>query len=343
VTQPALGGDTLRLLLSRRAAATWGGRITSALDGQKHAFVLFEDAVVRADGVHTDVAFLTRDVTGNSTKHALSAELKAFDEVLRRSQGLRWLHIHPAGADRPIYAEMRARGATVTTSSGATAVTVAQTAVGAVIALARRFPALMEAQRRHAWEQLLGARAPRDLGGQTAVIIGMGPIGGGIARLLVVLGMKVIGVRRSTEPVSPCERVVAYAALREVLPRADWLILACPLSAITHGLIDARALALLPPGAHLVNVARGEVMVERDVIAALSSGRLAGAYLDVFEHEPLDPASPLWDLPNVIVSPHTASHSQGLSDFVFEIFLDNLARWREGRPLRNDLASRDGG
>jgi D-2-hydroxyacid dehydrogenase (NADP+) len=338
-----LRSDTLRLLMSRRATETWGGRITSALAGQPHAFVLFEDATATTDGVQFDVAFLTRDVTGNSTKHALSPELKAFDEVLRRSQGLRWLHIHPAGADRPIYAEMRARSVTVTTSSGATAVTVAQTAAGAVIALARRFPALMDAQRRHAWEQLLGARSPRDLGGQTAVIVGMGPIGAGIARLLVALGMTVIGVRRSAEPVPPCERVVPYGALRDVLPRADWLILACPLSPITRGLIDGPALALLPQGAHLVNVARGEVTVERDVIAALSDGRLAGAYLDVFQHEPLDSASPLWDLPNVIVSPHTASHSQGLSDFVFEIFLDNLARWREGRPLRNDLASRDGG
>ncbi len=93
----------------------------------------------------------------------------------------------------------------------------------------------------------------------------------------------------------------------------------------------------MPDGAHLVNVSRGEVAVERDLVAALARGKLAGAYLDVFEREPLDPASPLWDLPNVIVSPHTASHSLGQNEAIFEIFLDNLQRWQTGRRLRNDV------
>ena len=93
----------------------------------------------------------------------------------------------------------------------------------------------------------------------------------------------------------------------------------------------------MPTGAHFVNVARGEIAVEADMIAALASGRLAGAYLDVFEHEPLDPASPLWDMPNVLISPHTASHSLGQNEAIFEIFLDNLARWRAGGKLRNDV------
>ena len=93
----------------------------------------------------------------------------------------------------------------------------------------------------------------------------------------------------------------------------------------------------MPAGAHLVNVSRGEIAVEKDIIAALQSGRLAGAYLDVFEREPLDPASPLWDMPNVLISPHTASHSQGQNEAIFDIFLDNLARFRAGRKLRNDV------
>ena len=93
----------------------------------------------------------------------------------------------------------------------------------------------------------------------------------------------------------------------------------------------------MPAGGHFINVARGEIAVERDVIAALASGHLAGAYLDVFEHEPLDTASPLWDMPNVLVSPHTASHSLGQNEAIFGIFLDNLARWRGGGKLRNDV------
>ena len=149
--------------------------------------------------------------------------------------------------------------------------------------------------------------------------------------------MKVIGARRSPDPVEPCDRTIVYDRLGEVLPQADWLILCCPASPLTRGIANAAALAEMPVGGHFVNVTRGEIAVERDVIAALASGHLTGAYLDVFENEPLDPASPLWDMPNVIVSPHTASHSLGQNEAIFEIFLDNLARWREGRDLRNDV------
>jgi phosphoglycerate dehydrogenase-like enzyme len=122
-----------------------------------------------------------------------------------------------------------------------------------------------------------------------------------------------------------------------VLPTADWLILCCPSSPTTRGIANAAVFQAMPAGSHFVNVARGEVAVEQDVIAALKNGHLAGAYLDVFEREPLDPASPLWDLPNVLISPHTASHSQGQNEAIFAIFLDNLARYREGRKLRNDV------
>jgi phosphoglycerate dehydrogenase-like enzyme len=149
--------------------------------------------------------------------------------------------------------------------------------------------------------------------------------------------MRVIGARRSPEPVALCDRTVAYDRLAEVLPEAHWLILCCPASPLTRGIANAAAFAAMPAGAHFINVARGEIAVERDVISALASGHLAGAYLDVFEREPLNPASPLWDMPNVLVSPHTASHSLGQNEAIFEIFLDNLARWRDGQSLRNDV------
>ncbi|HKV00047.1 MAG TPA: NAD(P)-dependent oxidoreductase, partial [Vineibacter sp.] len=148
---------------------------------------------------------------------------------------------------------------------------------------------------------------------------------------------RVIGVRRSADSVPPCDGTVAYADLLSVLPQADWLILCCPASSVTRGIANAAAFAALPAGAHFINVSRGEVAVERDVIEALAGGRLAGAYLDVFEREPLDAASPLWDMPNVIVSPHTASHSLGQNEAIFDIFLDNFARWRGGQALRNDV------
>ena len=118
-------------------------------------------------------------------------------------------------------------------------------------------------------------------------------------------------------------------------PRADWLVLACPLTERTRGLVDGAALALLPRGAHVVNVARGEVLVERDLISALQSAALAGAYLDVFEHEPLQRESPLWLMDNVIATPHSAGHSDGNAPRVDAMFLANLSRWVRGEPLAN--------
>lgn len=296
-----------------------------------------EEAGAAETPCEATIAFLTREVTGSSSKGNPTPELRNFARVLRKSPALRWLQIHPAGAELPIYRELRERGVKVTTASGATAVTVSHTALGALIAINRRFPLLADAQRRHAWEPRLGERSPRDLGGQTAVIVGLGPIGRSLAGLLKLLGMRVIGVRREPAAVALCDRTITYGELRAALPEADVLILCCPASPLTRGLANAAAFAAMPKGSLFINVARGEVAVEADVIAALQSGQLAGAYFDVFEREPLDPASALWDLPNVLVSPHTASHSLGQNEAVFQIFLDNLVRWCEGRELRNDV------
>ena len=327
----------IKLLLSDFAFRTWGPRVTAAVPSGGLAFVTSEQAIADGGPCDADIAFMTREVTGKSSKNNQTPELRDFEIVLRRSPKLRWLQIHPAGAERPIYRELRDRGVKVTTASGATAVTVSHSTLGAVFALNRRFPLLADAQRRHAWEPRIGERAPRDLKGQCAVVVGLGPIGRNIATLLKALGMRVIGARRSAEPVAACDRTIAYDRLGEALPEADWLILCCPASPLTRGIANAAVFAAMPTGAHFVNVARGEIAVEADMIAALASGRLAGAYLDVFEHEPLDPASPLWDMPNVLISPHTASHSLGQNEAIFEIFLDNLARWRAGGKLRNDV------
>lgn len=327
----------LKLLLSAYARDTWGERIRAAVPEGALSFVTAEDAGTSLEPCLADIAFMTREVTGASGKGSPTPELRNFGKVLRASPRLRWLQIHPAGAELPIYRELRGRGVKVTTASGATAVTVAHSALGGLIAINRRFPLLADAQRRHAWEPRLGAHSPRDLKGQTAILVGLGPIGQNLVPLLKMLGMRVIGVRREAAPVPPCDRTITYAELASVLPEADVLVLCCPASPLTRGLANATAFAAMPRGSLLVNIARGVVAVEGDVIAALENGQLAGAYLDVFEHEPLDPGSPLWDMRNVIVSPHTASHSQGQNEAILDIFLDNLARWRDGRELRNDV------
>jgi D-2-hydroxyacid dehydrogenase (NADP+) len=327
----------VKLLLSAHALATWGKRIEAAVPPGSLSFITAEEALAAEGPCDAEIAFMTREVTGKSSSGNPTPELQGFDTVVRKAPGLKWLQIHPAGAERPIYRELRGRGVKVTTASGATAVTVAHSVLGALIAINRRFPLLADAQRRHAWEPRLGERSPRDLKGQRAVIVGLGPIGRNIAGLLQMLGISSIGVRRTAEPLAPFEAVVSYERLPEVLPCADWLILCCPASPLTRGLANAAVFAAMPKGAHFINVSRGEIAVQPDVVAALRSGHLAGAYLDVFEKEPLDPASPLWDMPNVLISPHTASHSQGQNEAIFDIFLDNLARFRGGQALRNDV------
>ena len=170
----------MKLLLSDFALRTWGERIKAKSD---LTCVTAEQAL--ADGIYdADIAFMTREVTGKSSKNNPTPELAGFDKVVRATPTLKWLQIHPAGAERPIYRELRARGVKVTTASGATAITVSHSVLGALIAINRRFPLLADAQRRHAWEPRLGERSPRDLKGQCTAIVGMGPIGRNIARLL---------------------------------------------------------------------------------------------------------------------------------------------------------------
>ena len=325
---------SLQMLLSRAAEERFGARIASTLADIKYQVVHVDDPAETRDA-RVDIAFLSRDITGKSTKFHLTETMQRFFDTLAASPALRWLQIHSAGTDRPVYPPLMARGVTITTSSGASARTMGVSVLGGMITLSRGFAAQWDAQKRRQWSPLDEVHGPPEFGDATAVVVGLGPIGREIARLLRAFGMKVTGVRRTRESVPECDEVLTFAELDKALPRADWLVLACPLTETTRGLIDAKALALLPPRARIVNVSRGEVVVEPDLIRALANGNLAGAWLDVFHHEPLDPGSPLWDLPNVIVSPHSSARSAGHYDSVGEIFLDNLARWHDGRALRN--------
>lgn len=252
--------------------------------------------------------------------------------IARRAPNLQWLHVGFAGTDSPIFRELMARGVAVTNSSGAAAEPIAQSAIAGMLALNRGLPRWADAQRRHAWER--HAVPPSDLRGQTMVVLGLGAIGAHVARFARAFGLHVIGVRRT--PAGAHDGIDEWASpdrLREVLPRADWLAITAPLTPQTHRLIDEAALALLPRGAHILNVARGAIVDEAALIEALRTGRLGGAYLDVFEVEPLPPASPLWDMPNVIVSPHDSAASAGNAERLDAIFVEQLELWAAGKPL----------
>lgn len=318
----------LRILLSEQTLGRIGGALAEAL-GPRPFVPVIAAQTHGNEPADVDLAFISRDVTGLSTKHRVLEPLESFYVSLRKSPRLAWVHAHSAGADRPIFAELKERGVRVTTSSGANGPVVAQTALAGILALAREFPRLFDAQRKRTWAPLIDGMLPRDLAGQTAVVVGWGPIGRQLAGLLQMLGLTVIAVRSAAAPASDGVETHAFEQLADIAGRADWLILACPLSERTRGLVDARLLARMAPHARLVNVARGEVVVESDLIQALRSRALAGAYLDVFEHEPLDGQSPLWELDNVIVTPHSAGHSDGNEARVDRIFLDYLRDWRQ--------------
>ncbi|RTZ45549.1 D-2-hydroxyacid dehydrogenase [Candidimonas sp. SYP-B2681] len=327
----------LTLLLSERAQQEFGERIGKTLQGVPYRLMDLNAPKDAMGNFNVDIAFLSRDVTADSGKQKLASSLVRFYEMIERSPSLQWLQTHAAGADRPIYGQMRQRGVSVTTASGANAVPVAQMAVTGMLLLARRFPELLDAQRRKAWEPLLNQRAPRDLAGQTAVVVGLGPIGLEIARLLKALNMKVVGVRRSRSPCLSVDETVPFEGLTAMLPKADWVFLACPLTDQTRGLLNRETLNLLSKEAGVINVSRGEVIVEADLIEALQVGQIGKAYLDVLVNEPLDTSSALWDMPNVIISPHTAGHTLGHYAAVGDIFLNNLECWRGGMPLINAI------
>lgn len=298
-----------------------------------------------------ELAYITRDVTAGSTKDLILPETGRFYAAMRAAPGLAWVHTHSSGADRYIFAEMRRRGVRVTTSTGTNAEPVAQTALAAVLMLGRQFLHLLAAQRQRQWQPLLNRPDVHDLRGRHALVVGLGPVGMEIARLLKAVGLTVVGVTRnasgarhegSGSPVgagnsrAPLDAVCTYGEMAAYLPRADYLVLACPLSPLTRHLINAEALALLPSGAFLVNVARGEIVDQTAMLHALQSGHLAGAFLDVFEPEPLATDSPLWQLPNVMVSPHTAGHFAEHAQRVHQLFVHNLKCYLRGEPLRNE-------
>lgn len=255
-----------------------------------------------------------------------------------RAPRLRWMHLPNAGVDDPVFRRLLDQGVRLTTSSGAAAEPIAQTAIAGLLALARGFPHWATAQRGHAWAPRHDEQQPRDVRGQHMVLVGVGAIGNHIGRLGRALGLHVAGLRhrpRTTD--DHVDEMHPPAALRTLLPHADWLVLACPLTEDTHGLIDAAALALLPATARLINVARGQIIDEPALITALQAGRIAGAYLDVFTEEPLPAGSPLWDLPNVIISPHNSSASSGNAARVSELFLRNMQHWMRGEALENEV------
>ncbi len=323
------------LLVSHHFNARYGSEIAAAAarDGiPLELLVLPADPEARIDdarAARVEIAYFSSDVHPQFGKPFFSAT--------RKAPGLKWLHVFNAGVEHPVFASFLERGVRLTTSSGSTAEPIAHSVIAAMLYFARGFARWTAAQRSKTWHPLPPAHYPPDLRGQTMLIFGLGKIGAEIARLARAFGVRVVGVRRNAVKTEHVDEIHTPDALAELLPRCDWLTLACPLTSATRGVIDATMLARLPRGAHLINISRGEVVDEPALIAALTSRRLGGAYLDVFAQEPLPADSPLWGLPDVLITPHNALASAGMDARINAIFLDNLKRWRHNDPLINEV------
>lgn len=247
---------------------------------------------------------------------------------------LKWIQLTSAGADRLINSGFVEDGITVTTVSGLHATPIGEFILSAMLMWAKGAPRTMRAQMRGEWTRF----APTELYGKTVGIVGIGHIGGEAARLAKAFGCRVIGTRRSTtsaEATPFADEVMPAAELPRLLAESDYVVLATPLTSETRGLIGEKELRTMKPTAFLVNIARGPVTVEADLIRALQEGWIAGAALDVFDQEPLPPDSPFWSMENVILTPHISGGTEIYNKRATEIFAANLRRYLNGSSLQN--------
>lgn len=316
-------------------------QIVIALGADSADAAAFRAALARF-GDRIAVAFATGDELARALPGAeIVVALGLSDDDLARAQRLRWLSSWAAGVERVARPSLLSRGIVLTNASGVHGPNIAEHLLAMILMFTRAMPRLYRAQLARRWERSSASRAdgPGELTGKTLLIVGLGRIGEALAARARPFGVRLVAVKHDPSARHDAgvavDELVGMDALDEVLGRADHVCLTVPLTRDTHHLIDARRLALMRPTACLYNISRGAVVDQAALVDALRSGRLAGAGLDVFEHEPLPDDSPLWDLHNVILTPHVA----GLTPHYFEraaaLFADNLDRFLSGQPLRN--------
>jgi phosphoglycerate dehydrogenase-like enzyme len=260
----------------------------------------------------------------------------ALRRAVETNPGLRWVHTMAAGGGalvrRADLSTEQLERVTFTTSAGVHAGPLTEYVLLGLLAGAKNLPRLRADAARHEWPHrwLMG-----QLREQTVLVVGLGGIGREVARVLAALGTRVIGTSRRGEPVDGVAELVHPSELAAVVGRADGIVVTLPGTAATERMVSADVLAAVRPGTTLVNVGRGTVIDEDALVGALRDGRIGFAALDVVAAEPLDPASPLWDLPNVLISPHIAALTPAEGQRIAELFADNATRLLDGRRMRN--------
>jgi phosphoglycerate dehydrogenase-like enzyme len=281
-----------------------------------------DEQVTLSDLERITVAYLSPDTWPSRTRPFMGACVRA--------PHLRWLQSFSAGTDNPVFDGLRDRGVIVTNSSGAAAPSIAQTVILYVLALSRDLPRALRQQGARTWHP----HPSVDLDGMRLGIVGLGKIGAEVARLAQVFGMEIIGVRRSPVGDEPCT-TWSNERLPDLLEWADVIVVTAPLTAQTRGMLDTDAIARMRPGAWFINVGRGEIVDEAALIDALVTGHLGGAGLDVFATEPLPTDSVLWELPNVIITPHSSGDTDRSDRRSVDLFVENFRNWTTGVGLHN--------
>ncbi len=249
------------------------------------------------------------------------------------SPGLKWLSVAFAGLD--VLLPFDDTKLTVTNASGVAATEMAHYAIAAILGLFQGFPGHFAHQAARRWQygEIRSARHA------TVGIVGLGRSGRVIARMARGVGLRVVACRMRAEPSPEVDRVYAQADLHQMLAAVDATVLCAPLTSLTRDLFDQSAFAAMKRGSYFVNIARGAIVREEALIEALRSGHLAGAVIDVARTEPLPPSSPLWDAPNLLITPHCSSEYEGWVGDAADMFADNLERWIADQPLENRVRS----
>jgi phosphoglycerate dehydrogenase-like enzyme len=310
------------------SSAIWADHaeaIRAAAPGVQAVTFRIGQQVPEVDVARITIAFASDDL--------YPAGLPGFFRVCLDAPSLEWVQVFNAGIDHPVFGMLLDKGLRLTTGSGTSAVPIAHHVMLGLLAMARDLPAALGRQQRHEWQP----RPVDDVEGRCVGVLGMGPIGAEVARLASLFGMNVIGMRRTVTGFEVCE-TWTFDRLHELLPLVDDLVLALPLNGDTQHVIGRRELGMMRPGARLVNVGRGGLVDEAALIDALRSGHIGGATLDVFETEPLPSDSPLWDLPNVIITPHNSGDSAMTTRRVHEMFLTNLGHWSRNEAMQNEVS-----
>lgn len=319
-------GTGIVLLISDNVWERHGDEIRSFAPGVEPVVYTADEPATDEQCARINTVFFSQDLWPERSR--------GFWISIVKSPGIKWLQTFSAGVDSPVFIELMQKGVRLTNASGAAASPIAQTAVLYMLALSRNVRAWMRHQDAHAWERV----GFDELDGANLAVVGMGPIGDEIARIGVALNMHVEGIRRTPNGTEPCT-THGFDMLDDVLARADWVASALPLTGNTRHIFDADRFARMKKGARFINVGRGELVDEPALIEALRSGHIAGAGLDVFEVEPLPADSPLWDMDNVIITPHSSGATSGSGMRAERIFVDNLRRYVNGEPLRNEVGA----